>query len=301
MTQGTVGYKTWCRHYRPADDQADQLICFPHAGGSASFYLPVSAALSPAIDVVGIQYPGRQDRRREPPIDDIAPLADQIHAVLPRSDRPVTLFGHSMGAIVAFEVARRLEADGRPVTRLFASGRRAPSRHRDETVHQRDDAGILEEIRRLNGTDSALIEDDELMRAALPALRADYRAIETYRGDPGATVSCPVTALVGDADPKVTGDEARAWAGHTTGGFDIRVFSGGHFYLVDRAGDVVEILRRHFGSLRLRGRSRATTLPGCSTIMPPRAAGAGLRASPGQSTKIATIDRCAEGREYESP
>jgi surfactin synthase thioesterase subunit len=208
----------------------------------------VSAALSPAVDVVGVQYPGRQDRRLEPPLDTIAPLADQIHAVLGtrKGNKPVTLFGHSMGAVIAFEVARRMEAAGNPPARLFVSGRRAPSINRDETVHLRDDAGILDEIRRLNGTDSAVFSDDEIMRAALPALRADYTAIETYRGDPAATVSCPVTALIGDADPRVTVDEARAWAGHTTGGFDLRAFPGGHFYLVDRAGDVLEILRRHF-------------------------------------------------------
>lgn len=243
-----MSYKAWCRHYRSANEGAGQLICFPHAGGSASFYLPVAAALSPGVDVVGVQYPGRQDRRLEPPLTAIAPLADQIHEVLSNRDNRgsnVTLFGHSMGAVVAFEVARRMEAAGQPPARLFVSGRRAPSIHREETVHLRDDAGILDEIRRLNGTDSAIFQDEEIMQAALPSLRADYQAIETYRGDPAVTVSCPVTALIGDADPRVTVDEARAWAGHTTGGFDIRTFPGGHFYLVDRAGDVLEILRQY--------------------------------------------------------
>jgi surfactin synthase thioesterase subunit len=247
MTQGAVDHNLWCRRYRSAGNGADQLVCFPHAGGSASFYLPVSVALSPAVDVVGIQYPGRQDRRREPPVDDIALLADRIHAVLRSSgDQPVTFFGHSMGAIVAFEVARRLEADGRAPVRIFASGRRAPSTHRNETVHLRDDAGILAEVRSLNGTGAALLQEDEIVRAALPALRADYRAIETYMCDPGATVTSPISALVGEDDPKVTFDEIRAWAGHTAGAFDIHKFAGGHFYLVDRSCDVLKILRRHF-------------------------------------------------------
>jgi surfactin synthase thioesterase subunit len=247
MTQGAVDRDLWCRRYRPADNGAEQLICFPHAGGSASFYLPVSVALSPGVDVVAIQYPGRQDRRREPLVDDIALLADHIHAVLRASDdKPVTFFGHSMGAIVAFEVARRLEADGRTPVRIFASGRRAPSTHRKETIHLRDDVGILAEVRRLNGTGATLLQEEEIMRAALPALRGDYRAIETYTCAPGATVTCPISVLVGKDDPKVTFDEASAWAGHTAGSFDIHIFAGGHFYLVDRPGDILKILRQHF-------------------------------------------------------
>jgi surfactin synthase thioesterase subunit len=247
MTQGAADRNLWCRRYRPADDGASQLVCFPHAGGSASFYLPVSAALSPAVDVVAIQYPGRQDRRSEPPIDDIALLADRIQAALRTSgDKPVTFFGHSMGAIVAFEVARRLEADGGALVRIFASGRRAPATHRNETIHLRDDTSILAEVRRLNGTDRAVLQEDEIVRAALPALRADYRAIETYTCDPAVTVTCPISVLIGQDDPKVTLAEPIAWAGHTTVGFDIQQFAGGHFYLIDRSGDVLMILRRHF-------------------------------------------------------
>jgi surfactin synthase thioesterase subunit len=249
MTHVAADYEHWFRRYRPAKSGAEQLICFPHAGGSATFYLPVAAALSPAVEVVAVQYPGRQDRRREPPVDDIARLADQIYAMLgPRRDTPQTFFGHSMGAIVAFEVARRLEADGGGPVRIFASGRRAPSTIRDEKVHQRDDEGILAEIRTLDGTGGALLQEEEIMRAALPALRADYRAIETYTCPQDVTVACPVSALVGDADPKVTADEAAAWAAHTTGGFDLHTFSGGHFYLVARANEVLKVLRRHFGT-----------------------------------------------------
>jgi surfactin synthase thioesterase subunit len=249
MTQGAVDNDLWCRRYRPASRGSERLVCFPHAGGSASFYLPVAVALSPAVDVVAIQYPGRQDRRHEPPIDDIALLADHICALLRvTGDRPLTFFGHSMGATVAFEVARRLEADGRAITRLFASGRRAPSARRGEAVHLRDDAGILAELRRLGGTSSALLQEDEIMRAALPALRADYRAIETYTCDPQATVSCPISVLMGDDDAMVSFDEASAWASHTTGAYDIRTFPGGHFYLVEHFNGLMEIIRHHFGA-----------------------------------------------------
>lgn len=247
MSQPLPGDDLWCRRYRPAGNAAARLVCLPHAGGSAPFFLPVSAALSPGVDVVAIQYPGRQDRRTEQPIDDIGVLADRLHGILRRQPPlPLTLFGHSMGASLAFEVTRRLEADGPGPVRLFASGRRAPSTHRDETVHQRDDAGILAEVRALNGTASSVLSDDELMRAALPALRADYRAAETYRCAPDVAVSCPITVLTGDSDPKTTLDEANAWSRHTTGSCDLRVFPGGHFFLTERAEEILGLLGHHF-------------------------------------------------------
>jgi surfactin synthase thioesterase subunit len=228
--------KAWIRNFRPAPDAAVQLVCFPHAGGSASFYFPVAAALAPRVDVLAVQYPGRQDRRLEPGVEDIVTLAGYVHAALrTRIDRPVALFGHSMGAVVAFEVARLLERDpGVEVVRLFASGRRAPSTHRVETVHLRDDDGLVAELRTLSGTDSRILGDEELLRMILPAIRSDYRAIETYVGTPEQTVRTPITVLVGDSDSRVTLDEARQWQVHTTGECAIRTFPGGHFYLVQQ-------------------------------------------------------------------
>jgi surfactin synthase thioesterase subunit len=224
--------EAWLRRFHPSPEAATQLVCFPHAGGAASFYLPVAAALAPRIDVMAVQYPGRQDRRQEPCVEDIETLADHIHAaLLPRTDRPLALFGHSMGAVTAFEVARRLQRDpGVAPVRLFVSGRRAPSSHRDESVHLRDDNGIIAELRSLSGTNTQILDDEELLQMVLPAIRADYRAIETYPGTADA-VSCPITVLVGDDDPHVTTAEARQWKAHTTGGFDYQEFTGGHFYL----------------------------------------------------------------------
>ena len=200
MSQPTPDDDLWCRRYRPSRSATSRIVCLPHAGGSAPFFLPVAAALSPGVDVVALQYPGRQDRRSERPIDDMAELADRVHGILRRQpELPVTLFGHSMGAVLGFEVTRRLEADGHGPVRLFASGRRAPSTHRDENVHLRDDEGILAEVRKMSGTASSVLGDDEIMRAALPALRADYKATETYSCPPGTTVNCPITTLTADS------------------------------------------------------------------------------------------------------
>jgi surfactin synthase thioesterase subunit len=247
MSQPLPSDELWCRRYRPARNPAARLVCLPHAGGSAPFYLPVAAALSPGIDVIAVQYPGRQDRRREDPIDDIRILADRLHAILTRQPAlPLTLFGHSMGASLGFELALRLEASGHAPERLYASGRRGPATHRDETVHLRDDAGIMAEIRALNGTASAVLGDDEMMRSVLPMLRVDYRAAETYVCDPGSMVACPITVLTGDSDPKTTMEEANAWAGHTSGAFDLQVFPGGHFFLTEHVDQIIAIMDRQF-------------------------------------------------------
>ncbi|WP_067182534.1 thioesterase II family protein [Microtetraspora niveoalba] len=245
----------WVRRLIPAPDAAARLVCLPHAGGSASYYHPVSRALSPAVEVLAVQYPGRQDRRGEPFVEDIATLADRVHEALrPWTDRPLALFGHSMGAVLAFEVTLRMEREGVRPLALYASGRRAPSTHRAEDVHLRNDAGIISELKKLNGTADSLLDDDELLHMVLPATRADYRAIETYRCEPGAVVRTPIIALTGDDDPKTTLEEARAWSAHTTGGFDLRVFPGGHFFLNDHAHKINMDIRSHLASTAAAGR-----------------------------------------------
>lgn len=235
----------WLRRFQPAPEAPVRLVCLPHAGGSASFYFPVARALAPAMDVLAVQYPGRQDRRHEPGITRLAELADRItEALLPWADRPLALFGHSMGGLLGYEVAARLEDAGTAPAALFASARRAPSRHRVESVHLRSDAGVIEELKLLDGTDSGMLMDDELLRMILPALRSDYEAIETYRHQPRPPLSTPVVVLTGDDDPQVTADEAQAWSAHTSAGFSLHTFKGGHFYLTRHQTEVLDIIRR---------------------------------------------------------
>jgi len=242
---------TWVRRFHPASDPRARLVCFPHAGGSASSFFPVSRAMAPSVEVICLQYPGRQDRRTEPCLDDVGAFADAATSALASwTDLPLVLFGHSLGATIAFETARRLQASGKEVGALFASGRRGPTTERDERVHQLPDDGLLAELRRMSGTAGAVLGDDELVRMIMPALRADYRAAETYRHSPGETLRCPITVLVGDTDPKVTADEARDWADHTTGPFAMTTFPGGHFFLQDHQQEILTAISKQIDALR---------------------------------------------------
>nr|AXL05451.1 thioesterase [uncultured bacterium] len=251
--QAAEHVEKWVRRFHPAPDAHVRLVCLPHAGGSASFFFPVAKALAPAVEVLAVQYPGRQDRRHEPVVDNIPDLADQIlDALRHLGDRPLALFGHSMGAVLGYEVALRMPGAGLPApTRLFASGRRAPCRDRAERVHQASDAEIVSEMRTLGGVDAAMLADPEVLEMILPTVRGDYRAVETYRHDPDRKLDCPITVLTGDSDPRVSMDEARAWAEHTTGPTDLEVLPGGHFFLVDQRDHVLELLRREFSSMRI--------------------------------------------------
>jgi pyochelin biosynthesis protein PchC len=245
-TDGAALAELWFRRFDAAPVSRHRLICLPHAGGAATFFRPLSAALAPSVETICIQYPGRQDRRHERTIDDLRELAARIVDVLRLlDDRPMALFGHSMGATLGFEVARRLEAGHGPLPlALFASGRRAPSRHRPERAHLSGDEALIDDIRTLSGTDARVLQDEELLRLALPALRGDYRAIETYRYPVGIPpLGCPITVLVGDSDPRVSMAEAEAWREHTTNAFDMHVFSGGHFYLPSHWAEIADRIR----------------------------------------------------------
>ncbi|WP_316784288.1 thioesterase II family protein [Streptomyces sasae] len=234
----------WLRRFHPSAEATSELVCFPHAGGSAAYWHPLSSVLSPGIEVSAVQYPGRHDRRREAPADDLCGLADRITEVLGRAARPRALLGHSMGASLAYEVAVRLAARGlgEPAV-LVVSGRRAPSRLRPAGDRLTDDAALVARMRALGGTESAFLDDEELLGLVLPTLRGDYRALASYAPTQGRPLSCPVLALAGDRDPEASVEDVRAWCRHTSGDFRLNVFTGGHFFLTDHTAALAGLVR----------------------------------------------------------
>lgn len=228
----------WFRRFHPADEGAPRLLCFPYAGASASAYHGLSETLSPAAEVTAVQYPGRQDRRREPVPVDLAELADRLAAQVAGLP-PAAFFGHSMGAIVAFEVARRLAA---PPPVLFVSGRRSPARSRQERTHPMGDRELLDDMTRLGGTDARLLDSPAFVRMIMPVVRGDYQAIDTYRYRPGPPLACPIVVLAGDADPMTPVEDALAWREHGSGDGAEFVFPGGHFFLDDHRERIAEIV-----------------------------------------------------------
>jgi surfactin synthase thioesterase subunit len=247
----------WLRCFTAAPKARIRLICFPHAGGSATSYHALSVALPPTVEVLAVQYPGRQDRRAEACIDNISELVDRLLPALTAGadDRPLALFGHSMGATLAFEVARRLQERAgalHPVT-VFLSGRRSPHSRRSEQIHLRDDQGILREVQLLDGSTAAALSDPDILQMVMPALRSDYRAAETHVHVPGPPLRCPVVALTGDADPRTSVEEVEGWREYTEGPFAVRVFKGGHFFLNDHPEAVRDTIRDHLSALPVLG------------------------------------------------
>ncbi|KUM95979.1 hypothetical protein AQI95_42905 [Streptomyces yokosukanensis] len=240
MTADDASPESWLRRFAPPAEAAMRLVCFPHAGGAASSYHGLARALGPAVEVLAVQYPGRQDRRHEPPVPRLTELADRIAEALDTTDTlgttPYALFGHSLGALVAYETARRLDRLGITPHRLFVSARRAPTAGAGPTDGLDDDAALLAEVRRLGGGDA--LDDPEVQALALPALRADYQALRSYTWQDGPGLRCPVTAMTGTDDPLCAPEEAIGWLRLSVLPGRSRVFSGGHFYLQDRAGDV---------------------------------------------------------------
>ena len=235
----------WFRRFDPAAGGRIRLICFPHAGGAASHYVPFARALAPDVAAFVVQYPGRQDRRREPFAADLPALADAVTDALgSMGPAPLAFFGHSMGATVAFEVAQRLRDRSLPApVRLFASGRRSPTTPRRETVHLRDDAGLIAELSRLGGSDARTLRDADILAMVLPTARSDYKAIETYEYKPRPPLDCPITVLSGAADTHTTRAELDGWSGHSAVSVDFHSFDGGHFFIDSSRDDVVAAVK----------------------------------------------------------
>jgi len=233
----------WLLHFgSPAGARVD-LFCFPYAGGSPAIFQPWKAALPATIHLVGVQWPGRGTLLGVPPFRQVIPLVQEIAGILrPELRRPFVFFGHSLGSLIAFELARELRSrsDISPV-HLIVSGRRAPKMgKRKPLTHQLPDSAFISELQRLNGCPPGVLSNPELLKLFLPVLRADFEMDETYIYATATPLECPITAFGGARDPGVSPSDLRTWQCETSAQFSMRTFSGDHFFIQNARKQVIE-------------------------------------------------------------
>jgi surfactin synthase thioesterase subunit len=212
-----------------------QLFCLPHAGGGAAAYRDWQAALGPEVEVVPARLPGREARFAEAPVTSAAEVVERLAGpLLARAEGPFALFGHSMGALLAYELAHELVARGRPPVHLVVSGHPAPQRVRrssGEAVHTLPGPALVRHLRAFQGPADEVLNHPEMLELLLPVIRADYRLCETHRFADRPPLPLPVTALGGAHDPGVGPEDVRAWQEETSDRFSYDILPGGHFYL----------------------------------------------------------------------
>ncbi len=222
-----------------------RLFCFPYAGGSSAIYRPWTRQIHPDIEVVPAALPGREFRLQEPAYTRLEPLVEALaREIFPYLDRPFALFGHSMGAMISFELARRLRAEhGIEPEHLFVSGRRAPQLpETDPEIHNLPEPEFIAEVARLNGTPREVLEHAELMEMLIPMLRADFSVCYTYDYVPGAPLTCSLTALGGTKDEDVDRAKLEGWCVHTRGRCRIRMLEGDHFFINQQHPAILPII-----------------------------------------------------------
>ncbi|WP_246794909.1 thioesterase II family protein [Burkholderia perseverans] len=235
----------WIRELQLSPGPRARIVGLPHAGGSAGFFRNWRGHLRGELDLLAVQYPGREDRFGEPGAATIEALADPVAEALRHyTDRPLVLFGHSLGAVLAYEVAVRLERAGRPPLRVFVSGHPAPHQQRRTDLHRQSDQALLADITRLSPDSRALFEDAELRAVYLPMIRRDYQAIETYRCPRPTLLDTPLDIVLPLDDTEVDRHEALAWQQVTRGASRWAAFEGGHFYLKQQYPALVAWLTR---------------------------------------------------------
>jgi surfactin synthase thioesterase subunit len=250
----------WIKIFEPRPRAELRLFCFPYAGGGASIYRLWPRGLPPEVEVVGVQPPGREARWREEAFRHVAPMADEaLRGIDPHLDRPFAFFGHSMGAILAFEVARRLARDGRtPPRHLIVSGRPAPTvAESHPPIHDLPRDEFIDQIRRYSGTPEEVLQNDELMGLLEPLLRADFAVSESYRheargqdgqdgqdGPDAVKLTVPLAALGGTDDIDVPVEALDPWSEETSGPFRKHIVEGGHFFVNEARDETLAIVAR---------------------------------------------------------
>jgi medium-chain acyl-[acyl-carrier-protein] hydrolase len=223
----------WVAASQPSVPARLRLFCLPYAGGGASMFHAWARSLPANVAVHPIQLPGRESRLHEPAFTRIGPLVQELaEALLPHCDLPFALFGHSMGALISFELARALrEQYALTPAHLFVSAHRAPQIPNPEpAVYLLPEQAFVEKLRRMNGTARDVLGNAELMALLLPTLRADFTICGTYIYASGPPLDCPISAFAGTQDPIASYAQVEAWREQTRQTFSLRLIPGNHFF-----------------------------------------------------------------------
>lgn len=242
-------HSSWIRISCPRPAARVRLICLPFAGGSANSYREWPTYLPEQVEVVPIQLPGRENRFDEPAINSADLLASRLlEGLLSCLDRPFALFGHSMGALIAFELARQLRTKGLEPVQVFASGCKAPHLPSDRSKHRRNlpDREFIAAVDDMNGIPREVLENADLMELVLPALRSDFKLVETYRYCSQPPLRCPISAFGGLQDNEVTQDKIEAWSCHTVGPFQVHMLPGDHFFVNSSRLNLLRLVTQQF-------------------------------------------------------
>lgn len=232
--------RSWLACPRPAPDAPIKLLCFHHAGGSPSSFRSWLGELPATVELLPVRLAGRDARLREAPatsVDEIVgPLARAIEPLLAAHE--LAIFGHSLGALLGFELARELRRRALPSPKLvIVSGRNAPGSGRPLALHKLSDRELVAEVQSIyGGIPPQILNEPELLALTLPVLRADLSVNETHILREDEPLDCPLLAFGGDDDPHVGKAGLAAWAEHTRASFAWEQCPGDHFYLAPPAG-----------------------------------------------------------------
>jgi medium-chain acyl-[acyl-carrier-protein] hydrolase len=242
----------WFQTGRARGQAELKLFCFPYAGGTAAIYRNWADLLGSMAQVIPVELPGRGARLKEPPFVSMPPLVEALAEVmLPLLDSPFAFFGHSMGAVIAFELARRLRRRNEPEPRaLFVSGRQAPQvPDPDPITYNLPKDEFIAELSRLDGTPKDVLEHVELMELMLPLLRADFQVIQTYEYHAEPPLRCPIRVYGGLQDHDVPRDLLQPWEEQTRSGFALHMLPGDHFFIRSSQPTLLGLLARELTRL----------------------------------------------------
>lgn len=255
MSNGATGslpkdLAPWLYTFKPSPQARALLFCFPYGGGSANAFRAWPQHLPPSVELHAVEPPGRGRRLLEQPFTDVREMVSSLVNVFgDHFDKPMAFFGHSMGAIIAFELARRLRRESlREPFHLFLSGRRAAQLPSDEEkTYDLPEPEFVDSLRRLNGTPKEVLEHPALLQLMLPALRADFAVCEAYAYRPEPPLDCHITAFGGEDDPEVSREMLQAWSAQTSGKFSLHMLPGDHFFVNNSAATLCSLIARHLG------------------------------------------------------